>query len=1444
MFAIDYHTCEFCQSGFYVAKDGKCRFTPSRPIPNCSVYRDNTSCRQCIKGFYVDSANQCSSVNTEVANCQVYASAVSCSICDEGYVLYSHSNTCVAVPEIDHCVLYHAPFTCERCIENYSLNTNLFINDIERYYPVISREISKMKAGLADNILNLPVCERNQPIEYCVEYQSSSRCAQCRSGYYVKDGRCEPNPVSTYRSTDSIVEFCDRFDQSNTCIMCVEGRYLHNDAKTCSKHETIQPNCRMMSQSIKDSCFVCYPSYYAKLNEETGISSCEVRTYQDMHCQEYLINADACSRCFDKYIMHNSAKKCSRPIPHCFDYNLNEAELVCTVCDAGYYLEDNKCLSDGEACVEFDEEKGCTRCNEGHILDQANECVSVDIGVKAHNCETADTISSPNAAKCTSCYGNAVKITQKNRCVAGDDNCERYDVGGSCVQCRSGYKMIDGDCILTDEDDPCEVYEGSTTFCLRCRLDYILTVDKTCVKVGKPKDEAAANCMVSADEGSCLYCKTGYAPFEEIKAEHSANFECKAADQEAYPDNCKIYNSTTNECELCDTGYSPNFDGSECIGCAGSNLYINIDTGKCISTTALEGFHAGNADCKIGTSSRCLECKEGTVPTYDISLDSASPFSGQEYTYLAADFEFKTKEYHGYVTCSDPVDTETKRVKYGMGMVVDLKWGYTTRYTYDSASDTLSENLVSIDQCDLSFEYSNTYLSQELRGLSPLLTCYKCSSGHILTYQPFYHQNLMKDPVVDGTESHIDLLSCQGEGIINVDHCGFVEYDVHSQSYLCLACDSGYGPQRNADGVITSCQEIANCSEETVIDNGEILPCNDAGNCAGDVMLTFDSCLTCLNDNFNHGYNILIQSTDYAKCIEETIDNCLVHNSRDAICARCEPGFIYDFNTDACEPITSNLDNCTSGLYKNCYDCKAGYVGQNKDARVVSCRAIKYLASEVSDMQCGIYRLVEAEGSQMLDCLSCPSSFYYHSKKCYPRNFISNCDKYTVDNDEVVCDQCLSGYRLVDPTTCTKKTNTNASLLPNCSVADGEISCARCNEGYMLYRRFSNAVATYIGICINKFLPFGCLTYNETELEDNQNFYCETCLPGLVVESIAPAADQPSFCLAQSLFPNCKKVFNNRCVECVYGYYFDNGNCEQRSQFFASCMKYEIDQEKCKRTLSNAQPNKRDTNFLTANNRDLLLDNEDRVLRNPPIERSEVNPAIRNCAVYLDAANCERCATNYYLEANKCHEITQSISNCLYYKNATDCEQCKAGYLLSNSLCTEISAHNCEEYESATKCKSCMASHPELKSNGNCEKPEDITHCEEYVHLNGRWGCKVCVDYYYPDDNGDCKPVSFPIDNCVKYETPSICMRCNNGYYFNRRTANCVLITNFEPNCAELKEKTTCAVCQLGYYLTPSGACAVCIEESCAVCNPKNPSECLVCKTGFRMTNTKICVRD
>ena len=157
-------------------------------------------------------------------------------------------------------------------------------------------------------------------------------------------------------------------------------------------------------------------------------------------------------------------------------------------------------------------------------------------------------------------------------------------------------------------------------------------------------------------------------------------------------------------------------------------------------------------------------------------------------------------------------------------------------------------------------------------------------------------------------------------------------------------------------------------------------------------------------------------------------------------------------------------------------------------------------------------------------------------------------------------------------------------------------------------------------------------------------------------------------------------------------------------------------------------------------------------------------------------------------------EIQKIVPNCIELKedDNTKCEYCERGYALSSS-------------------------------KTSCIKKD---HCNEFDENDPGKKCTECFEYYYPDDNGECKRI--PIVRCLIGNSKK-CSECDEYYYFVEGKCEKIELEH----CVRLEEDSSkCEECDEYYHVKDDGEC----EKNPDHCRYYG-NECNYCEEGYYLSD-------
>lgn len=462
--------CIKCQDGFYIENNQCSQYT----VENCFQYNPfQNKCLNCLSGFFYDDG-LCHSY--DLANCALSNSFEDiCSMCNEGYYLgtdrkcYRLSSPCkVSDPYNDACVScapdYHLddvrhcmPNMLDNCLEYVPDENKCAVCEKDHWIDsgICSNYFAKNCKSFKTNEDLCEECESNMfykntngiclPITKvlnCETYSSSAdECSECKEGFYLfSSTECKSNPVG--------IQNCKEYKDIKTCSKCKFPYYLLENK--CLQSSTSDSNCaEYLSDGI---CGKCISSKILSFN-----NTCDDPV--NTTCTEYA-DKDNCSLCSQGEVLKkddNDKMTCvASGLSNCAQAELSGTNIVCKLCENGYLLESDECVSPDtsiDKCLQYESQTKCSLCDTGFLLatDQLS-CVTNDNKIPS-DCLYGKLNSNPICYECDPGYW----FDSSGSCVkCGGDGCDICSPNGEkCKLCAKGYYM--------NTQMNCEQYQSSTT---------------------------------------------------------------------------------------------------------------------------------------------------------------------------------------------------------------------------------------------------------------------------------------------------------------------------------------------------------------------------------------------------------------------------------------------------------------------------------------------------------------------------------------------------------------------------------------------------------------------------------------------------------------------------------------------------------------------------------------------------------------------------------------------------------------------------------------------------------------------------------------------------------------------------------------------------------------------------------------------------------------------
>ena len=1024
-----------------------------------------------------------------------------------------------------------------------------------------------------------------------------------------------------------------------------------------------------------------------------------------------------------------------------------------------------------------------------------------------------------------------------------------------------------------------------------------------CVNILSTQFNAIENCKYHSFDktaSKCHECEEGYVvksadgtcipnyPYTEnaLKFDSSTSkvTECKkgylfASDKCFDIENCKLNNTTSGDCELCEDYHYKDFDTpSRCIPLPEEHPCKRFALNYCII-------------CKNDKIPYTVPTSANVVPTVFCSL------SDYDTIYTGLDTSIKIANFFSLDTSVTLVDQSSVTGllavlnKVGINEIsevptsVTFRSDYCTSLPYIKNCSNYNTTTFICDKCNDGYftldgkecfegGINNCSIYLDKSNCKTCAIGYYNSAGKCLPYtvQNCSNKSLISDACLDCASGYYldDSLVCQKD---KSKHC----MNHNPYGGFCLQCEYNYKLNNNGN-----CEAISNPGCLYIdMNDGKCILCEDdfylsSGLCQrvspGCLIShsSYDICFKCkeeyfINDtvcNLRKNTNCLLfapyndgcitcHADSYmsqGKCFNYTVENCSLYNPNSDGCLDCEedyqltnnfkcvassdPGCLkpsrYEGGCVQCE--NSYYFDETAKICKS-YTVKCKHYHPYKDL-CLSCHDGQYLASGL----CTINKAQNCSEKSVTDnvCLSCIDGYYLDSN--------GNCKIYQVQNCEVFssyadrCFKCNEGFYLDSNLQC------NNYSFSACEIYDTHSdACLRCNSNFYVgvdrkcYQRHSegcNGVALNADRCLGcnpgYYLQNGlCHAYSQQfcYVFDPNSDSCVSCIPS--------AYKVGGDCVPYKK-NNCMTYHKNLdgCTSCHTGNYLDNYSCFEYD--LDHCEEYHPNDNlclKCEKGPWYRNGHGKCVDVTLVDNCEKYKDFFDECemcklgyfLED---QKCVANPSgVTYCVEYLNDFACARCEVPYYVKENQCLKSDTLIPKCSYYSYNGSCSQCEPGFFLEANSCVETTNKTCLTYLNKDNCASC-GENKVLDPTGSQIRCVDS-------------GVENCIKAEYVADGAAVNPETTPAPPKTYYQ----CTLCKSGYYISFNS--CVEVSSI-PNCSYYKSDTLCLECASGFTLSADEK--TCNENSglgsgCDVGKELNTPQCSVCQEGFLLNESGVCTK-
>jgi len=276
------------------------------------------------------------------------------------------------------------------------------------------------------------------------------------------------------------------------------------------------------------------------------------------HCAKE--SGGACTLCEDGYyLQNNECKKCTENCLHCTSdkcYQCNK-----TIDEEGnevqYYLstDEKKCVD----CSKAENDEDCVRCKEGNYFNVEN--------MRCEQCPVENCALCTNATNCYQCKGKSLlnRGNGVDSCVPIKNCVSEYLKEDHCELCESGYRLESGGCTKCPPNCSVCYYdeENKKEMCTTCDDGYV-------IRKGTCHEQKELHCSSGHPTYGCLECENHYFFNSDLDCE-----ECSSA------------------CETCVSSKD------HCLSCAEGSYFDKNQTTQCVPK---------DGHCKLVDQAGCKEC--------------------------------------------------------------------------------------------------------------------------------------------------------------------------------------------------------------------------------------------------------------------------------------------------------------------------------------------------------------------------------------------------------------------------------------------------------------------------------------------------------------------------------------------------------------------------------------------------------------------------------------------------------------------------------------------------------------------------------------------------------------------------------------------------------------------------------------------------------------------
>ena len=671
--------------------------------------------------------------------------------------------------------------------------------------------------------------------------------------------------------------------------------------------------CKTCSKKIKSNCLTCNEGYYLPYHE---------------------MDNKICLPC--------------NKIEHCASCFGEKIYTVCSSCESGYILIDNKCKEkeiEIPNCIIGENEK-CKTCNINPKL--RNQCETCNEGYYLSEYENKTICEKCDIEGCLECFGSKkIKF---------------------CSKCQNGFELINNTCIkekcVIGENEKCASCRnesGKEKECATCNDGYYIQENSKSFICSKCSIKNCKKCSIISNKENCLECNTN---FTETKNVNGIIETCTCPSDHRLINNLCLEYENWIEMEY-------NVTDSSTKSQLMNTLYTNIQLNE-IDLYINDSIVSLTKDSS--TWDKPIFYKFDKNGLYKIKMNIKKTLNSMAWMFTNLGRIKSIKFLPGF----DSSKVTSMEDMFACTLIESIDMKYLNTSNLLSLSHFLSSSS-SITSLDISnFNTSKTYKMREMfRGRNKLkevdLSSFDTSKVDdcLIMFHDFpinctikisnKFTKCMEQIPYENRIINVDDLSCQN--FENCEKCGGSK-----ETLLCIKCKKGFQFINNKC-IFPKCN---------LGDNEKCLSCQN-------ILGKENECLEC-----NEGYFIPSNALDKKICLKCQIEGCKACDNITGNCKECKP--YYEPIIDKISGLIINCNlQCEIGIGDKCLTCETE---QRKKSQCASCnlgyKLINGKCKKIENSFIGIYNATSTSKFTRIMCVSenniklSDFDMYDNGKKVYP----------------------------------------------------------------------------------------------------------------------------------------------------------------------------------------------------------------------------------------------------------------------------------------------------------------------------------------------------------------------------------------------------------------------------------------------------------------------------